>query len=97
MIHVVICVVYNKVKLDQAKPMIHVPGVSFFSCSFVPLSNSELPGHTGGLVLNHIRHKVWTQLHVGAPVASHVVVVGGREQSQDLRDMKEEFNVLVIF
>lgn len=51
---------------------------------FVPLSDAELSGHAVGLILNHIRHKVWTQLHVGPSVAAHIVVVGGREQSQDL-------------
>lgn len=51
---------------------------------FVPLPDAELSGHAIGLILNHIRHKVWTQLHVGPSVAAHIVVVGGREQSEDL-------------
>lgn len=51
----------------------------------VPLSDAELSGHAAGLVLNHIRHKVWAQLHVGASVAAHIVVVGGGEQGEDLR------------
>lgn len=51
---------------------------------FVPLPDAELSGHAVGLILNHIRHKVWTQLHVGPSVAAHIVVVGGREQSEDL-------------
>lgn len=61
---------------------------SFFF--FIPLSHGELSGHAAGLVLNHIRHKVWTQLYIGPPVTSHIVVIGGREQSEDLREMKEK-------
>lgn len=50
----------------------------------VPLSHAELSGHAVGLVLNHIRHKVWTQFDIGPPVASHVVIIGGREEGEDL-------------
>lgn len=48
------------------------------------MSDAELSGHAAGLVLNHVRHEVWAQLHVGPSVAAHVVVVGGGEQSEDL-------------
>lgn len=52
--------------------------------AFVPLSDAELSGHAAGLVLNHIRHKIWAQLYVCASVAAHIVVVGCGEQSEDL-------------
>lgn len=50
----------------------------------VPLSHAELSGHAVGLVLNHIRHKVWTQFDIGPPVASHIIIIGGREEGEDL-------------
>lgn len=50
----------------------------------VPLSHAELSGHAVGLVLDHVRHKVWTQFDVGPPVASHIVIIGGREEGEDL-------------
>ena len=50
----------------------------------VPLSHAELSGHAVGLVLNHIRHEVWTQFDIGPPVASHIIVIGGREEGEDL-------------
>lgn len=50
----------------------------------VPLSHSELSRHAAGLILNQIRHKVRAQLHVSPPIAPHVIVIGGREQSEDL-------------
>lgn len=53
--------------------------------ALVPLSDAELSGHAAGLVLNHIRHKVWAQLYVGPSVAAHIVVVGGGKQGEDLR------------
>lgn len=56
----------------------------YFLAVFVPLSHVELSCHAVGLVLNHIRHEVWTQLYIGSPVASHVVIIGGREQGEDL-------------
>lgn len=52
--------------------------------SVVPLSHAELSGHAVGLVLNHIRHKVWSQFDIGPPVASHVIIIGGREEGEDL-------------
>lgn len=45
----------------------------------VPLSHAELSGHAAGLVLNHIRHEVWTHYDIGSPVASHIIIIGGRE------------------
>lgn len=45
----------------------------------VPLSHAELSGHAAGLVLNHIRHEVWTHDDIGSPVASHIIIIGGRE------------------
>ena len=65
----------------------------FWYVFFVPLSHSELSDHAAGLVLNQIRHKVWTQLHVSPPVASHIIVIRGREQSEDLRQMRERVSV----
>lgn len=62
-----------------------------FLLVFVPLSDAELSGHAVGLILNHIRHKVWTQLHVGPSVAAHIIVVGGREQSEDLSGGDDSF------
>lgn len=50
----------------------------------LPLSHAELSGHAVGLVLNHIRHKVWAQSDIGPPVASHIVIIGGREEGEDL-------------
>lgn len=59
----------------------------------VPLSHAELSGHAVGLVLNHIRHKVWAQFDIGPPVASHIVIIGGREEGEDL--MKHSSGELV--
>lgn len=52
----------------------------------VPLSDAELSGHAVGLVLNHIRHKVWTQSDIGPSVASHIIIIRGREEGEDLKE-----------
>lgn len=54
-----------------------------------PLSHGEFSGHAAGLVLNHIRHEIRAELDVGASVASHVVVIGGGEEGEDLHDMED--------
>lgn len=58
--------------------------------ALVPLPDAELSGHAAGLVLNHIRHEVWAQLYVCPSVAAHIVVVGCREQSEDLSGGHQE-------
>lgn len=65
------------------------------------MSHGELSDHAAGQVLNHVRHKVGTQLDVGAPVAPHVVVIGRREESEDLNETTERrdcciFNFIVM-
>ena len=44
----------------------------------------KFPCQITSLILNEIRHKVWTQSDVGSSIAPLLVVVGGREYGQDL-------------
>lgn len=62
----------------------------------LPLLESKFPCHITSLILNKIRHKVWTQPDVGATITTNLIVVGCREECKYLyikhdRDVSGDF------